>query len=145
MTTEIKATIAGIGGGGAFLAAGEVLDMSQLGAAAIFIILVLQVVLKFLKDSREKREGVQLPDGLKRAIYDSSRRIETMEQDWGNHKNQLRDLHNWHDAEDGRGRKIWYGLSEAEVKTLLEQEMSRQLAPLTAQVAAVAVSLRRDT
>ncbi len=84
-------------------------------AALLFIIKILWEYIKELKskkkDSSQKTVGSD--DQFKRDFYDM--------------KNEVRDLHEWHNKEDADGRKIWYMKQSFETNMIEMNENMKEM------------------
>lgn len=86
--------------------------VGQIGVGGIFVVLVLQLVFKFLEKWRHKDGDTKdiIPSGKKAAVL--LQKVEKIER-------QTQELHDWHNKEDEEGVKIWY------VRRSLEDAISR--------------------
>ena len=92
-------------------------DITQTGVAIACLLFIIKMmwegVLK-LKSSKTPDVAVSLKgisdklEQLVTSIDQQNVNDKTFRRDFYEMKSQTKDLHNWHDKEDGDGRKIWY-------------------------------------
>ncbi len=80
-------------------------DFTQIPLAVAALLYIIKLLIDYIKDSRKSKNE---PSGVLDAQF---------KRDFYNMKKQTEDLHDWHNKEDGDGRKIWY------VKESLEESI----------------------
>lgn len=89
----------------------EGLSVLELGAAGLFILLVLKLIHDIFKLIVDRRNSVPSGDGKSMPI---ATLIQQLSTDLGRVQEQIHDLHAWHDKEDDDGVKTWYNRKSVE-------------------------------
>jgi septal ring factor EnvC (AmiA/AmiB activator) len=89
----------------------EGLSVLELGAAGLFILLVLKIIHDIFKLIVERRNPIPQIDGKSVSV---ATLIQQLSTDLKRVQEQVHDLHAWHDKEDDDGVKTWYNRKSVE-------------------------------
>ncbi len=102
-------------------------SMAEVGITALCLLYVIKMLLDYFSKNKEKSSGSN--DVEKLALQTLQAKLDDMAANDSNFRrdvyvgiNQTKDLHDWHNVNDGDGRKIWY------VKASLEAAMKENTA-----------------
>lgn len=85
----------------------------QIGVAGILVMLILQMVFKFLKDMKDKKESRTLPNGEPKSDTGNyptitQQNVSDIFKGLGDIKSLVHDLHTWHNVRDEDHVFAWY-------------------------------------
>lgn len=104
------------------------LSVVELGAAALFILLVLKLIHDIFKLFTDKKFGTEVV--TKNGSSSVPMAIQQLGQDLAKVVQQVHDLHAWHDKDNDDGVKIWYNRRSIEALIKSTAEAQRNLTRL---------------
>jgi hypothetical protein len=97
--------------GGQTVIFAEGFGVAEVGLTAFCLLLVIFKLLDFFKNNKKNGTEEALATKIDQLITKLNATIEdtkVFRRDFYNQYSQIKDLHDWHNKDDGDGRKIWY-------------------------------------